>query len=42
MDIEWTYFNIISSMQTENFQMYKLILEKADEPEMKLPISVES
>ena len=29
-------------MQTENFQMYKVILEKADEPEMKLPISVES
>ena len=25
------------SMQTENFQMYKLGLEKAEEPEIKLP-----
>ena len=26
-----------SSMSTENFQMYKLGLEKAEEPEIKLP-----
>ena len=26
-----------SSMLTENFQMYKLGLEKAEEPEIKLP-----
>ena len=31
-----------SSMWTENFQMFKLDLEKAEEPEMKLPISVGS
>ena len=31
-----------SSTQTENFQMFKLNLEKAEEPEMKLPISVGS
>ena len=29
-------------MWTKNFQMYKLDLEKAEEPEIKLPISVES
>ena len=27
---------------TKNFQMYKLGLEKAEEPEIKLPTSVES
>ena len=32
-------FNI---MWTENFQMYKLDLEKAEEPEIKLPTSVGS
>ena len=26
-----------NSMQTENFQMFKLVLEKAEEPESKLP-----
>ena len=26
-------------MQTENFQMFKLDLEKAEEPEIKLPTS---
>ena len=26
----------------KNFQMYKLILEKAEEPEIKLPTPVES
>ena len=31
-----------NSMQTKNFQMYKLDLEKAEEPETKLPISVGS
>ena len=30
------------SMWTMNFQMFKLDLEKADEPEIKLPISVGS
>ena len=29
-------------MWTENFQMYKLDLEKAEEPEIKLPTSVRS
>ena len=29
-------------MWTENFQMYKLDLEKAEEPEIKLPKSVGS
>ena len=29
-------------MWTENFQMYKLDLEKAEEPEIKLPTSVGS
>ena len=29
-------------MWTENFQMYKIDLEKAKEPEIKLPTSVES
>ena len=27
----------LNSMWTENFQMYKLGLEKAEEPEIKLP-----
>ena len=31
-----------SSTRTENFQMYKLNLEKTEEPEMKLPTSVGS
>ena len=31
-----------NSMWTKNFQMYKMYLEKAEEPEIKLPISVES
>ena len=31
-----------SSTWTKNFQMYKLDLEKAEEPEIKLPISVGS
>ena len=29
-----------NSMQTENFQMYKLDLEKAEEPKIKFPTSV--
>ena len=28
--------------KTENFQMFKLVLEKAEEPEIKLPISTGS
>ena len=31
-----------NSMSTENFQIYKLGVEKAEEPEMKLPTSVGS
>ena len=31
-----------SSMQTENFQMFKLVLEKAEEPEIKMPTSAGS
>ena len=31
-----------NSMWTKNFQMYKLDLEKAEEPEIKLPTSVGS
>ena len=27
---------------TENFQMYKLDFEEAEEPEIKLPVSIES
>ena len=29
-------------LQTENFQMYKLDLEKAEEPEIKLPTCIGS
>ena len=29
-------------MWTKNFQMFKLDLEKAEEPEIKLPTSVDS
>ena len=28
-----------SNMSTMNFQMFKLVLEKAEEPEIKLPTS---
>ena len=31
-----------NSTWTMNFQMFKLVLEKAEEPEIKLPISAES
>ena len=31
-----------NSMWTENFQMFKLDLEKAEEPEIKLPTSAGS
>ena len=31
-----------STVGTENFQMYKLVLEKAEEPEIKLPTFVGS
>ena len=31
-----------NSTWTKNFQMYKLDLEKGEEPEMKLPTSIES
>ena len=37
------YFKLgFSSTCTENFQMYKLDLEKAEEPEIKLPTSIGS
>ena len=32
----------LQSTQNENFQMYKLDLEKAEEPEIKLPTSAGS
>ena len=31
-----------NNMSAKNFQMYKLDLEKAEEPEIKLPIFIES
>ena len=31
-----------NSLWTENFQMYKLDLEKAEEPQIKLPESIVS
>ena len=31
----------LNSMWTENFQMFQLDLEKAEEPEMKLPTPTE-
>ena len=31
-----------SNMRTVNFQMFKLVLEKAEEPEIKLPTSAGS
>ena len=31
-----------NSMQTMNFQMFKLVLDKAEEPEIKLPTPVDS
>ena len=35
------YFKLdFSSTWTENFQIYKLYLEKAEEPEIKLPTSI--
>ena len=33
---------ILNSMWTKNFQMFKLVLEKAEEPEIKLPTSIGS
>ena len=35
-------FHMLASMWTESFHMYKLDLEKAEEPEIKLPASVRS
>ena len=32
----------LNSMWTENFQMFKLDLEKAEEPEIKLPTAIGS
>ena len=31
-----------SNMRTMNLQMFRLVLEKAEEPEVKLPTSTES
>ena len=33
---------ILNSTWTKNFQMFKLVLEKAEEPEIKLPTSIGS
>ena len=39
----WKSFKLgLNSMWTENFQMFKLDLEKAEEPEIKLPTSARS
>ena len=39
----WKSFKLgFSSMWTKNFQKYKLDLEKAEEPEIKLPIFIGS
>ena len=35
--VVWTFFSIVRGTWTENFQIYKLSLEKAEEPEIKLP-----
>ena len=41
--VMWKSFKLgFNSMWTENFQMYKLDLEKAEEPEIKLPVSAGS
>ena len=32
----------MNHVRTVNFQMFKLVLEKAEEPEIKLPTSAES
>ena len=37
-----SYMLGFSIMQTKNFQMFKLGLEKAEEPEIKLPTLIES
>ena len=41
---QWSKFSKLgfNTMWTENFQIYKLDLEKAEEPEIKLPTSVGS
>ena len=39
----WTvHFRVLENIWTENFQMYKLDLDKAEEPETKYPASVGS
>ena len=35
----WKFSKLVNSMWTENFQMLKLVLEKAEESEIKLPTS---
>ena len=39
---ECSKFSKLGFNNTENFQMYRLDLEKAEEPEIKLPTSVGS
>ena len=44
MDLEemiWEMNLAKEETETVNFQMFKLVLEKAEEPETKLPTSVE-
>ena len=36
------HWSLIMLMWTVNFQMFKLVLERAEEPEIKLPTSAES
>ena len=40
--VVWTFFSIVRGTWTENFQMYKVSLEKAEEPEIKLPTYIGS
>ena len=40
--INFQMFQMFSNFQYENFQMFKLNLEKAEEPEIKLPTSIGS
>ena len=48
--LNWIFFNhkftavknIMTTITSKNFQMYKLYLEKAEEPEIKLPTSAGS
>ena len=40
--VNFQMFQMFSNFQYENFKMYKLDLEQAEEPELKLPTSIGS